>query len=68
MGGFIYPDNSAELYYPSTGSWEATGRMNVARVDTAATLLPNGHASIAGGNSTSSGGGAPSSTTLGHGT
>ena len=54
-GGFTYPDNSAELYDPSTGTWKATGSMNVARVSTAATLLANGHVLIAGGNSTSSG-------------
>ena len=54
--GSTYPDNTAELYDPSTGTWKATGNMNVARVNTAATLLPNGQVLIAGGNSTSSGG------------
>lgn len=38
-GGFTYPDNSAELYDPSTGTWKATGSMNVARANTAAALL-----------------------------
>ena len=55
-GGFTYPDDTAELYSPSTGTWKASGSMNVSRVNTAATLLPNGQVLIAGGKSTSSGG------------
>jgi N-acetylneuraminic acid mutarotase len=52
-GGFTYPDISAELYDPSTGAWKATGSMNVARVNTPATLLANGRVLTAGGNPTS---------------
>ena len=33
---------SAELYNPSTGSWQATGSLNVARSGAAAVLLANG--------------------------
>ena len=63
--GSVYPDNTAELYDPSTGIWKATGSMNVARVYTAATLLPNGQVLIAGGNPSSSGGvRAPNSTIM----
>ena len=54
-GGFTYADNSAELYDPSTGSWKATGSMNAARANTAATWLTNGQVLIARGNGTSSG-------------
>src|SRR5216684_3165878 len=54
-GGFTYADNSAELYDPSTGTWKATGSMNAARANTAATWLTNGQVLIARGNGTSSG-------------
>src|SRR6202521_4481571 len=54
-GGFTYPDHSGELYDPSTGTWKATGSMNVARANTAATLLTKGQVLTAGGNPTSSG-------------
>jgi len=55
-GGFIYPDNSAELYDPSTGTWKATANMNFSRASAGATLLQTGEVLIAGGNSTSADG------------
>jgi len=49
IGGFTYPDKSAELYDPSTGTWKATGSMNVSRANLAATLLTNGDVLVFGG-------------------
>jgi len=49
IGGFTYPDNSAELYDPSTGTWKASGSMNVSRANLRATLLPNGDVLVFGG-------------------
>jgi len=47
--------SSAEIYEPSTGTWQATASMNVARAGTQAALLQNGQVLIPGGNSSSSG-------------
>ena len=55
-GGFIYPDNSAEVYDPSTGTWKATRSMNFARASAGSTLLVTGEVLVAGGNSTSAAG------------
>src|ERR1022692_3590400 len=43
---------TAELYNPSTGVWQTTGSLNVARV-TAAALLQSGQVLVAGGYDTS---------------
>jgi N-acetylneuraminic acid mutarotase len=54
-GTYSDPDNTAELYNPSTGTWKPTGNMNVNRIQAAATLLPNGQVLMSGGNSTTAG-------------
>jgi N-acetylneuraminic acid mutarotase len=40
---------STEIYNPSTGSWSATGNLNVARASYDAVLLPSGKILVAGG-------------------
>jgi len=41
--------NFADLYSPSTGTWQATGSMNRGRYLAAATVLPDGTVLVAGG-------------------
>lgn len=47
--------NSAELYTPSTGTWQTTGSLNVARELASARMLQNGKVLVAGGWNTTNG-------------
>jgi hypothetical protein len=40
---------TTELYDPTTGSWSATGNLNIPRIDFTATVLTNGKVLVAGG-------------------
>jgi subtilisin-like proprotein convertase family protein len=45
--------SSAELYYPTTGTWSNISSMNAIRYNHSATLLPNGQVLVAGGDNAS---------------
>jgi N-acetylneuraminic acid mutarotase len=47
QGPFIL--KTAEIYDPRTGSWSATGKMNIARFNHQATLLADGRVLVTGG-------------------
>jgi hypothetical protein len=55
-GGFVYIPHpthfvtSALLYDPTTGTWSATGAMNIARAGQLAVLLQSGQVLVSGGN------------------
>jgi hypothetical protein len=55
-GGFVYIPHpthfttSALLYDPTTGTWQATGSMNIARAGQLAVLLQSGQVLVSGGN------------------
>ena len=59
LGGSSYsgPEDTAELYDPSTGSWAATANMNGEHLGGTATLLDDGSVLLAGGGSSGGSGG-----------
>jgi N-acetylneuraminic acid mutarotase len=49
VNGCVAVTTAAELYNPATGTWSSTGAMRAARMAMTGTVLPNGKALIAGG-------------------
>ena len=54
VNGCLAVTTAAELYNPTTGAWSSTGAMRAARMATTATVLINGKALIAGGQTAAS--------------
>lgn len=54
VNGCLAVTTAAELYNPSTGTWSSTGAMRAARMAMTATVLTNGNALIAGGQTAAS--------------
>ena len=52
--GCVAVTTAAELYNPATGTWSSTGAMRAARMAMTATVLTNGKALIAGGQTAAS--------------
>ena len=52
--GCLAVTTAAELYNPSTGKWSSTGALRAARMAMTATVLTNGNALIAGGQTAAS--------------